>query len=522
MRRPADPKIKAVRQQVSTVKSYPAPVGGWNKRDALAAMKPTDATDLENWFPGTSYCEIRGGNTEHATGLSALAKTLAVYNALDGGNEMFACDDTDIYDVTSSGAATSVVSSGITSGKWQAEQMGNGTNNYLMLFNGVDSPHYYDGTNWIVVTGVSSPALTGISDPKKIITSMVHKGRLFVNEVNQLSFWYLGAGAVGGALTKFDLSAIAKKGGYLMAMSTWTLDGGNGPDDLAVFITSEGEIIVYQGNNPSSANSWALVGIYDVGKPLGRRCVHRLGGDLIILTENGAFPMAAALQSNTIDYKMALSFKIEDAFTTAARTYGSNFGWRINILPNRSAMLVNIPLIEGTSHEQYVMNTITKSWCKFTGWNAEDMVVFNGDLYFSSGTSIFKAWNGTSDNGNAIVAYGRTAFSYFNDRQQKQFKMFRPVIATNGTVQFLTDIDIDFKDDIISGTATYSVTAGAVWDVDNWDDCTWAQGLEIVKNWTSPREYMGYSAAGKIKITTNSLTIQWFSCDYIYETGGIF
>ena len=34
------------RQQISVLQSYPAPIGGWNKRDALAEMKPTDAVDL--------------------------------------------------------------------------------------------------------------------------------------------------------------------------------------------------------------------------------------------------------------------------------------------------------------------------------------------------------------------------------------------------------------------------------------------------------------------------------------------
>ena len=34
--------------KVSVQQSYPPPVGGWNARDALAAMKPTDAVALDN------------------------------------------------------------------------------------------------------------------------------------------------------------------------------------------------------------------------------------------------------------------------------------------------------------------------------------------------------------------------------------------------------------------------------------------------------------------------------------------
>jgi hypothetical protein len=98
--------------------------------------------------------------------------------------------------------------------------------------------------------------------------------------------------------------------------------------------------------------------------------------------------------------------------------------------------------------------------------------------------------------------------------------MFQPVMAVNGTFSFLTDIDVDFRDTEITGTATYTVVSGAQWDVSNWDESYWAAGLEIVREWTSPDEHMGYCAAGKLKITTGDLTIQWMSSNYILRKGG--
>lgn len=508
------------RAQVSSVKSYPAPLGGWNARDALAAMKPTDAVDLENFFPKTSYVEIRGGYANHATGMTGNGKTLAVYNAMSGTNSMWALTPSGTYNVTSAGAVGASVASR-TDGKHQWVNFGDGTNNYLILVNGVDKPLYYDGSTWLAVDGTTSPALTGLATTS-IISLFVFKGRLMFIEKNSMSFWYLAAGAAGGALTEFDLSGVAKKGGYLMAGATWTVDAGDGPDDRAVFITSEGEVIIYQGTNPSVAANWALVGIYEVGKPLGRRCVQKLGGDLILLTQNGAFPMSSAILSASIDYKMALSFKIENAFTDAARSYGTTFGWCAYIYPAQSALIVNVPIAEGGEHEQYVMNTITKAWCKFKEWDAEDFAIFNGLLYFTTGTKVVLAWFGRIDGADNIVAYGKTAFSYFDSiGQSKQFKMFRPVLAVNGSLSFLTDIDVDFSDNPITGTATYSVVSGAQWDVSNWDEGYWAAGLEITKNWTSPDEYTGYCASGKIKIATNALTVQWMSNDFVFESGGI-
>lgn len=507
------------RQQTSNVMSYPAPVGGWNALDALAAMKPIEAIALENWFPGTSYCEIRGGSAGHATGMTGNGKTLMVYNAMSGTNTMFCTTNSGTYNVTSAGAVGASVLAR-TNGKHQWELFGDGTNNWLIACNGVDAPAYYDGATWTAVTGATSPALTGVTTTE-LIDVHQFKGRLFFIQKASLSYWYLAAGAAGGALTEIDLGAETKRGGYLVGMATWTRDAGDGQDDVAVFFTSEGDAIVYQGNNPASANAWAKIGVYYIGKPLGRRCWAQYGGDVVVITENGTFPMSAAMQSAVIDYKLALSFKIETAFTQAARSYGSTFGWKAQMFPNRNAMLVNVPISEDGEHEQYVMNTITKAWCKFKEWDAEDFAILNGELYFATGTKVYKAWTGTTDVAGAIIAYGKTAFSNFKTPGvQKQFKMFRPVLAVNGNVTFLTDIDVDFQDTLIAGTATYNVTAGARWDIDTWDGSYWAQGLEVVKNWTSPDEWTGYWASGKVKIETTSLTIQWISTDWMYQSGG--
>ena len=520
MRKPLRAKAGA-RQQISALMSLPAPLGGWNARDALAAMKPTDAVALENWFPGTSYCEIRGGYAEHVTGLSGASyKSLLVYNGTSGTSEMFVATQTGIYDVTSAGAVGASLLSN-SNGRCQWTMFGDGTSNWLISCNGQNDPAYYDGTTWTAVNSGSTPALTGVTS-NTLIQPLAYKGRLMFVEELKLSVWYLSAGLAGGALTEFDMSAEFARGGYLMAIASWTRDSGTGQDDVFVAISSEGEIVCYQGTDPSSALAWAKIGTFEVGRPLGRKCATQYGGDLIILTENGVYALSDALGSATIDHKEAISYKIENAFTESARSYSSLTGWKTVLFPARSAMIVNIPTTSRGESYQYVMNTITKSWCKFDSWDCYDMVVFNQELYFVTADTVYKAWTGTSDNGDEIVAYAKTAFNYFGKgTQQKKFNMFRPVLAVNGPLTFLTDIDVDFKDTPIIGLSTYTVTTGAQWDVSNWDESYWASGLEIVKNWTSPNADIGYAAAGKIKVNTDALTVQWFACDYVMESGGI-
>ena len=497
------------------MKTVPAPVGGWNSRDALADMPIRDAVALDNFFPKPTYCEIRGGYADHVTGMSGAAVTLAVYNQLSGTNKMFCAITTDIFDVSSAGAVGASVKT-ITDGHFQWVNYGDGGTQYLIMANGVDKILYYNGTVWTSVDSGTSPALSGLTT-SDIIHVNVHKERLFFIEKASLSFWYLPAGSVGGALAEYPMDGFFKKGGYLMAMGTWTLDSGSGVDDMAVFVTSEGEAAVFSGTNPASSTFWQLIGVYQLPKPLGRRCFTKLGGDMVILTESGAFPLSAALQSSTIDSKMALSFKIENAFTDAARQYGSNFGWVVHAYPAQSALIVNVPIAEGGTHHQYVMNTITKAWCRFTGWDAEDFVIYNGELYFVTSNKVVKGWTGKMDGTNNIEAYGKQAFSSFGDESKKQLLMYEPVIAVNGTLSFQTDIDMDYRDAPISGSATYSATSGALWDQGLWDQGYWAAGIEVIQQWTSPASYLGYAISGKIKVATNYLDVQWMASRFLYN-----
>jgi hypothetical protein len=519
MRSPLRSKVQP-RAQVSGATTYPAPVKGWNSSSALAGMRPDEAIRLDNWYPRPAYCEIRGGYSSHATAMTGNGKTLLVYNRLNGTNTMFCATSAQVYNVTSAGAVGASVAAR-TEGRHRWTMFGDGTNNWLIACNGTDKPLYYDGTNWVAVDGVSVPALT-VATTTTLWSPHVFKGRLLFIQKNTLSFWYLTAGAAGGALTEFPLDGEATKGGYLLSMATWTRDGGAGMDDFAVFLTTQGEALVYQGTDPSDATKWAKVGTFFLGKPLGDGIMTPYGADLVVTTENGAFLLSSALATAAVDPKFALSLKIEDAFTAAARTYGAISGWKSYVYPAQSALIVNVPKVADGAHDQYVMNTITKAWCRFTNWPAEDFAVFNGALYFCNATAVYKAWSGTSDNGSNIVADAKTAFSNFKTPgRNKQFKMMRPVMSANGTFSFLTDIDVDFKDDIISGSATYTVTASATWDSSTWDGAYWMEDFKVLKEWTSPSEWTGVWAAGKVKVQTNSLTIQWMSTDYIYEVGGL-
>jgi len=512
----------SARNQIVKVVSRPAPIRGLNSRDSIAGMDVGYALKLLNWFPTTGDCVIREGCSDHKTGFgggTAEVETLAVYNAMDGTSEMFGITDAGIFDATAAGAVGATVLAR-TEARHQYVNFGDGTSNWLILVNGVDKPAYYDGTTWTAVDGVTSPALTGLTSTDIIHVNMF-KGRLFFIQKDSMSFWYLAAGAAGGALTEFDLSSILSRGGYLMWMGTWSRDGGSGPDDHAVFMSSEGQVAIYSGTNPSSAVSWSLVGTFDLGRPLSRRGYLEFNGDLIVMTENGIFPMSIALQSEGKDEKTAITDKINGSFNDAVIQYRSNFGWEMIAHPAKTALLCNIPHGSGVSG-QFVMNTGTKAWCEFDSWNANSFAVMNGLLYFGMTGKVRLAWEGRSDAGTNIVANGKTAFDYMGaGGGSKRFGMYRPVLRANGSISFLTDIDVDFKDDAINGIATYTSASASVYGTGTYGTAIYGGELEIIRQWTSPNENIGFCAAGKVKISTGVLEVRWVSNDYTFESGGV-
>jgi len=86
--------------------SIPSPIGGWNARDSLANMSPTDAVTINNWFPTPIDITFRKGYSKYSIGITGQVSTLMNYSS-PTGNKLFAVGTTVIYDASTS-TATSV------------------------------------------------------------------------------------------------------------------------------------------------------------------------------------------------------------------------------------------------------------------------------------------------------------------------------------------------------------------------------------------------------------------------------
>lgn len=464
------------------VKIVPAPVGGWDSISPLAAMEPKYAASIINWVPRPGWVELRGGYNAWCQGItSSPVNSLLVYKPNTGVQKLFAASSTDIWDVSTNGTPT--LEYNIGGDKFQYVNFTPSLGaNYLLAVNGVDSNLLsYNGTLWAsqTISGAGSAIFAGIN---------IFKRRVWLIPINSTVAYFLGTDAITGAATAQDLGPFMSKGGYLMAMGTWTVDGGQGPDDQAVFITSEGQAILYKGTDPTNANAWAMVGVFDLPQPIGRRCFLRLGSDLLLITVQGVLPISQALPFDpSASRSVAITNRIQNAMTSAAQLYKDNFGWQLITFPQQYLIFLNIPQVQGAAQVQYVQNALTGAWTQFNGWNANCFEIFNGSLFFGDNLgNVNLAYAGGLDLVNPILADVQCAFNYLDEPGRlKNANLIRPFLVADGTLTPTIQIDVDFATASISAPVIILTPSGAIWDTATWDSAVWSTGTVTVINWLS-------------------------------------
>lgn len=509
---------KPNRGQRSTTRTLSAPTGGLNGRDALSDMAANDAFVLDNWFPYNTSVDTRGGSEDHATGMPGAVESLEVYTGA-AGSKLLAFSGGGIYDVTSAGAVGAALVSGKTSNKVTSCMFSNAGAQFLLIYSGADQPLSYDGA---ALAGLTITGMTGSQNT--LHSPHAFKGRMFLAQADQIGFYYLAVGAIQGAASYFDLQQQCKKGGYLAAITSVSQDSGQGPQDYALFVTSEGEYVLYAGTDPASAANWALVGRYVGPPPIGKKGWFHFRGDVYFITEEGILSFAQIRQMGTenaddnyLTAKLGRNFK-------DATTYQATHGWCGMIYPRGSALLVNVPLTGAISgqYAQFVMNTNTNAWCRYTGWNAISWALLGRRAYFgTNGGKVVLADEGFTDNGTEIRAQARQAWNTFADdygmgEANKQFHMAVFAMAADGAPAVAAALNVDFQDNAPENVTALTPTGGAEWDVATWDVDEWA-GSATTQHIAAPVGKIGYTASVWMIAVSTAATIKWFATRIVLE-----
>jgi hypothetical protein len=464
---------------------------------AVNGVDPALVYDGTEWFFLATTETAQTISTITHVGAVATLTTAAPHGLVDGNR------------VTISGASSSEYN-----GTYVINVTGASTFEYTMASTPAANATVVGTYTVLGITGVNSNTFVNVN---------LFKERLYFCTNNSLDFWYLDVNAIAGPATDFPLGAIYRNGGYLQAMGTWTLDAGYGVDDMAVFVSSMGEIVVYKGTNPSDANAWSMVGLWQMGQTFNRRCFFKWGGDLLLLTQDGLVPLTAALQSSRLDPRVNLTDKIFYAVSQAATQFSTNFGWQIMYYASENMLILSIPTNNGM--EQYVMHTITKSWARFTGVEAFCWVASGDlDMHFGGAGYVGTFYDTFSDNGTNIVGNCQQAYSYFDSRgQQKRFTLVRPILQTdNGLPTVLCGLSTDFDTVPLVNQIAFnpSILNTGIWDTSTWDNANWGGTLTTTKIWQGVTG-LGFAGSVNMNVASQGIEFHWASTDYVMEAGGV-
>jgi hypothetical protein len=391
---------------------------------------------------------------------------------------------------------------------------------FLRAVNGVDTPLVYDGATW-----GTSPALTGVT-ASTLSNVWSYKNRLFFVEKDTLNAWYLAVDSIGGALSKFPLGAVFKRGGSLMFGASWSLDSGSGLTEQCVFFSTEGEVAVYQGTNPADAAAWSLVGIYRIGKPRGPKAYIRAGGDLVIATDVGFIPLSVAVQRDIAALSpSAISYPIEEAWNDAVRDRIGN--WHCEVWPTKQMVVVAPPSPSSVSALMLVANARTGAWAPYTGWRPTCVAVFGDRMYFGSTDGrIIEAEVSGSDQGAPYTATMVPLFDPLKSpASRKTGLQARSTVRAPNDVIVRLSLQRDFEISLPAPPDDSSVPSGSVWGTGIWGTDVWGTSVEksTYRKWQSVPG-SGYALSVAAQITSGSASppdIEYVQTDLTFDMGDI-
>jgi hypothetical protein len=512
------------------------------------------AYGLLNFYPMDNGQMVRNGSRPYVAFEMGDVETLMSYQA-PGKEELFAVAGGSIWRLDNTGGlrasefrasefreaiwgqrgemAAEALRLGLGSSRMQYVNFSNVGGTYLWCCNGVNAPLYWNGTEWADVE------ITGIDNPNLIVNVAVYQNRLFLVERGSLTIYYLGLNSIQGAASPLPLGAYFDRGGEIVAIGNLTVDGTQGPDDILVVFTSEGEVVSFRGRNPDNASDWAMIGKFYISRPLGYRCLIKYGGDLIVMTESGLAGLNTMISNELAGLSQAATAKIQPTWANLTRNRKDVFGWQILVYHRRGLVFVNVP--EGGKYFQFVFNPLTLAWGEIRGWPCKCLAEHRGEIYGGCPDLVQHLDVGFTDNFPSggkdaagryvlqslpITAQIRQAFTPFGSGQgRNRYTLMRPYINSDNAPEIRVGIATDNNPNSILRWALLEakkVPGPSEWRIAELRVSEWAHGGGLPKSrsrWVNVLG-AGYNMSPAIEIKPNSENTLFSGFDVQYIPGG--
>jgi len=495
-------------------KPFVAPTKGWISAANLAAAPAGSAQVCENFLPTSTGLRMRRGSKTHGTAATDLPLESAM--AYVGGitRKVFAGADGNIVELTTPGSHSTPPPPDVTgqaTSYYSYVNFATPGGYFMPCANGTDEIQLYVASSWSALVSGSSPGqLNGVASDS-ISHLNVYRNRLWLTEGGTMNAWYLPTDSIAGTASQVSLSGVFQRGGSLLFTATWSLDTGAGLDDKIAFVSTEGEVAIYQGD-PSDTSGWGIVGLYFAAPPMGKNASIKVGGDLLILTQIGIIPLSAIISKDPGALALAaVSRNIQPDWVKEARER-RNLPWEMIKWPSQNIAIVSCPV---TAEETvtppicFAVNLETGAWSKIKGWNTRCLVLHDDRGYFGTNDGRLVEMEITGTDDGALIYYlyvGQNEHlagvgQYTTVLQARA--IFRTTAEFNPQITVTTNYEIDLPP--YPSAAVVSGSPGE-WDAGLWDVAKWDTGLiayTVQTYWVSVGK-SGFAHAPVLQIVSGS------------------
>lgn len=518
------PRRAAAAQVVQTA-VVPAPVGGLNYRDPISAMAPTDALALVNFIPKQLGVELRKGwkvNTDAIEDVSI--ESIFGFKAPNPSDDkVFAAADGKIYDVTSDPPTVVVATTNSDEDVWWTTQFSTPADTFLLAVSPGAGYWTYDTTGgWVDRTA------TTMGLPSDVRTVAVWKNRVWFTAEGDQNVYYMDTvDAITGSVTSFPMGSLLRNGGSVSALINWTMDAGLSIDDYLIVVGTEGDIGVWQGTDPTSANTFGLKGVWYVGPvPKYGTYFTPFGGDVMIVSELGLVPMSKLVAGQFNDSADSPASKIQAVFAPLVRKLRNDKFWNVFTVASSDIMVIKLPA-DGGTYRQFAMNVITGAWCEFSAIPMRCASIIGGELYFGTidGYTCI-GLTGDLDGVDVVGAGGdyiqgdvQTAFNaYGAPANLKKFGMARPIFLARAQPAVKLRMNTQFAFSGVGGSPTFFEPENGYWDTGIWNSATWV-GDNTYQAWIGTAA-LGYYGSMRMRVRGLPGTV-FTSSHVMHELGGV-
>ena len=537
-------------QRTQSVMRYPAPLMGIDTRKSLTTGDLNNCVYTFNLCPFEFGLRCRSGFREWQiavdAGIGAGVHTLIPFDSIQdsgAGDKLFAVTNEGIWDTTVYAAAPVKVATFTDT----SADAGYGTFTHYVNQAEDDVLFYADNLNglWSYDAGLNAWTQGNVIDAGQPITDadvkfvMSHKNNVWFAAQNSTIGYYLPILANQGVVTEQFFGDKFGHGGTLEGLFSWTVDGGDGVDDILVAVSHAGDVILYTGSGPDEAD-WGMKGIYYIGQiPNTPRFGSEQGGELYLLSAYGIVSMSdllSGVDSNTLQADVegnSIALKISGLLRQEMREKITLRGWDVSVVPAEGGIVVSTPTVGAEAPIQFYYNLATRGWGLWRNVPMTCFTEWEGAVMFGTADNRVQRMDDVLDNvvitpeagtenGEPIGFSIMTSYSPLSgDGTYKRVKLIRPdfISTTKPTFSSQARYDFDTSEAFDFATSDPNALAVGVWDLGAWDNVIWASKNgttfpTIAGAWGTGR-YIAVATAGTCRADTR--LIGW---DVIFDAGG--